>query len=81
VIATIPDPGAVLAATTPVLPDNVGYVAAAYLVFFVLVLVYVVIMAVKLVRFERELQELNELADGRDAAATTEPEREEAGAR
>jgi len=48
---------------TDTLPDNTGYVAAAYLVFFALVLVYVVIMASKLARFERELAELNELAD------------------
>jgi hypothetical protein len=45
------------------LPSNTGYVAAAYLVFFAIVLVYVVIMASKLARFERELTELNELAD------------------
>jgi CcmD family protein len=50
---------------TDTLPDNTGYVAAAYLVFFALVLVYVVIMAAKLARFERELSELNELADRR----------------
>ena len=48
---------------TDTLPDNTGYVAAAYLVFFALVLIYVVIMASKLARFERELAELNELAD------------------
>lgn len=45
------------------LPDNGGYVAAAYLVFFALVLVYFLIMAWKLSRLERELVELNELAD------------------
>jgi hypothetical protein len=54
---------------TDALPDNTGYVAAAYLVFLALVLVYVVIMAAKLVRFERELVELNDLADRRDAPA------------
>jgi CcmD family protein len=48
---------------TDTLPDNTGYVAAAYLVFFALVLIYVVIMATKLARFERELSELDELAD------------------
>ena len=52
-----------LAAST--LPDNVGYVAAAYLVFLALVLVYVAIMAAKLGRVERDLAQLNELADGR----------------
>ena len=48
---------------TDTLPDNTGYVAAAYLVFFALILIYVVIMATKLARFERELSELDELAD------------------
>jgi hypothetical protein len=76
-----------LAQTTNALPDNTGYVAAAYLVFFALVLIYVVIMASKLARFERELTELNELADDRDgfdphrAAADAEPEAEEAARR
>ena len=50
---------------TDTLPDNTGYVAAAYLVFLALVLIYVMIMAAKLQRFERELSELNELADRR----------------
>ena len=66
----------ILAQTTSALPDNTGYVAAAYLVFFALVLIYVVIMASKLSRFERELTELNDLADERAArtAAAHEPE-------
>ena len=55
----------ILAQSTPALPDNTGYVAAAYLVFLALVLVYVAIMASKLARFERELTELNELAGER----------------
>jgi CcmD family protein len=38
------------------------YVAAAYLVVFLFVLVYVVIIATKLARLERELAELAELA-------------------
>ena len=50
---------------TDTLPDNTGYVAAAYLVFFALILIYVIIMSAKLARFERELSELNELADER----------------
>jgi len=54
----------VLAQAPGTLPDdNTGYVAAAYLVFFALVLAYFVIMAAKLQRLERELVELNELAD------------------
>ena len=40
-------------------PDNTGYVFAAYLVFLALVLVYVAIMAIRLARVERELVELN----------------------
>ena len=38
------------------------YVAAAYLVVFVFVLVYLVIMALKLSRLDREIGELTELA-------------------
>ncbi|HEX7298371.1 MAG TPA: hypothetical protein VF257_05155 [Solirubrobacteraceae bacterium] len=53
---------------TDALPENTGYVAAAYLVFFALVLVYLVVMAIKLARFERELAELNELAEEREPA-------------
>lgn len=57
------NPG-VLAQASDVLPDdNAGYVAAAYLVFFALILVYFGIMAAKLQRLERELVELNALAD------------------
>jgi hypothetical protein len=75
----------ILAQTTNALPDNTGYVAAAYLVFFALVLIYVVIMASKLARFERELSELNELADERfgtgGARRDPAPEPEEAARR
>jgi hypothetical protein len=55
---------AILAADVT-LPDNSGYVVAAYLVFLVLLLIYVGIMATKLSRFERELTELNELAESK----------------
>ena len=48
------------------------YVAAAYLVVFLVVLGYVVIIATKLVRLERELAELAELARRRQEE---EPER------
>jgi hypothetical protein len=61
---------------TDTLPDNTGYVAAAYLVFFALVLIYVVIMAAKLARFERELSELDELADRQDEREREAGERE-----
>ena len=45
------------------LPANGGYVAAAYLVFLALILIYVGIMAYKLSKLERTAAELNELAD------------------
>ena len=48
------------------------YVAAAYLVVFVVVLAYVLIIATKLQRLEREVAELTELARARGAE---EPER------
>ncbi len=49
----------------PALPlDEAGtYVAAAYLVFFVLVVLYVAIIGGKVARMERELGELNEIAE------------------
>ncbi|HEV2786993.1 MAG TPA: hypothetical protein VGV67_11425 [Solirubrobacteraceae bacterium] len=51
----------------PALPlDEAGkYVAAAYLVFLALVLIYVAIMASKLSRIEREVVELAEIVEGR----------------
>ncbi len=54
----------------PALPlDEAGkYVAAAYVVFVALILVYVVIMAGRLRRLERELVELNDLVAERDAS-------------
>jgi len=62
----------------PALPlDEAGkYVAAAYLVFLALVLVYVAIMAARLARVQREVQEIAELV------AQHEPDgrREEVGA-
>ena len=45
-----------------------GYVAAAYLVFLALVLIYVAIMAARLSRVERELAELDDLAARRTGA-------------
>jgi hypothetical protein len=55
----------------PALPlDEAGkYVAAAYLVFVALLLIYVAIMASKLSRIEREVVELAELVEGRQDAA------------
>jgi hypothetical protein len=57
------------------LPENAGYVAAAYLVFLALLLVYVAIMAYKLIKVQRDVVEIDELTDR--ALAAREPEREE----
>ena len=48
----------------PALPlDEAGkYVAAAYLVFLALLLVYVAIMALRLSRIQQDIKELSELA-------------------
>ena len=46
------------------LPDNAGYVAAAYLVFVALLLIYLAIAAIRSSRLERELRELNRIAAG-----------------
>ena len=57
----------------PALPlDEAGkYVAAAYLVFLALILIYVAIMAGRLSRIEKDLEEVTELLERR-----TEQERE-----
>jgi len=62
----------------PSIPNDVGgkYVAGAYIVFLLLLLIYVVIMGMKLARIERELREVAEIAEARrdDApAAAGEP--------
>ncbi len=56
-----------LLADAPALPlDEAGkYVAGAYVVFVVLILIYVAIMAAKLQRIERELTELASFAEQR----------------
>jgi hypothetical protein len=60
----------------PALPlDDAGpYVAAAYLVFLALILIYVAIMAGKLVRIARDLGELTELVERRDQARAEDAE-------
>ncbi|MGA2009506.1 MAG: hypothetical protein ABSH51_03075 [Solirubrobacteraceae bacterium] len=62
-----------LLAAAPEIPLGTGgrFVAAAYIVFVVLILVYVAIMAVRAQRLERELDELRrdvEMARARDDA-------------
>jgi hypothetical protein len=64
----------------PAIPNDVGgkYVAGAYLVFVVLLLIYVAIMGMKLARIERGLREVAEIAeqrkDGTGAAETVRAE-------
>jgi CcmD family protein len=73
-----------LLVAAPALPlDEAGkYVAGAYVVFCVLIVVYVAIMASKLQRMEKELRELAGFAEHRvdsEVAATT-TDREEVSA-
>jgi hypothetical protein len=60
----------------PAIPNDVGgkYVAGAYIVFVVLLLIYVAIMGMKLTRIERGLRDVAEIAEQRKegAAAATE---------
>ena len=66
----------------PALPlDEAGkYVAGAYVVFMVLIVVYVAIMAAKLQRIERELRELAGFVENRANGESAAPEREEVNA-
>ncbi|HVY97739.1 MAG TPA: hypothetical protein VHA54_12330 [Solirubrobacterales bacterium] len=59
-----------LLAEAPALPlDEAGkYVAAAYIVFVLLLVVYVGIMAAKLQRIEREMREIASFAEQRKEA-------------
>jgi hypothetical protein len=74
-----------LIAASPALPlDEAGkYVAGAYVVFVVLLVVYVAIMAMKLSRIEAELKDLANFVEGKEAPPRAEtratPGREEAG--
>jgi hypothetical protein len=75
---------ALVLAEVPALPLNEAgkYVAGAYVVLFVLVLIYVSIMAIRLSRIERELGELLELSRAgdtgpEDQAASSIPPRPE----
>ena len=55
----------------PALPlDEAGkYVAAAYIVFLALILIYVAIMAVRLARIQQDIRELAEIVEDREAGA------------
>jgi hypothetical protein len=71
-----------LLAGAPALPlDEAGkYVAGAYIVFVLLLVVYVSIMAAKLQRMERELRELAGFAENRANGEAAAPEREKVSA-
>jgi hypothetical protein len=58
---------ALLLAAAPAIPNDVGgkYVAGAYIVFILLLLIYVAIMAMKLARIENGLKEVADIAEGR----------------
>ncbi len=63
-----------LLADAPALPLHTAgkYVAGAYIVLFVIVLIYVAIMAIRLSHLERDLGELLELAERSETAAALE---------
>jgi hypothetical protein len=67
----------------PALPlDEAGkYVAAAYLVFLALILVYVAIMAVRQARIQKDVEEIARLLDEREARTDPAREIEEVAAR
>ena len=58
-----------LLAVAPAIPNDVGgkYVAGAYIVFVLLLLIYVAIMGMKLARIERDLTEIAAIAEERQA--------------
>jgi Na+/melibiose symporter-like transporter len=67
-----------LLAAAPALPlHSAGpYVAAAYIVFVVVILVYLAIMATRLRRTERELTALRAKLEARERATSNEAERD-----
>jgi hypothetical protein len=67
-----------LLAASPALPlDEAGkYVAGAYIVFVLLLVIYVAIMAAKLQRIERDLRELASFAETRSSSEKAAPGRE-----
>jgi hypothetical protein len=67
-----------LFAVAPALPLHTAgpYVAAAYIVFLALVLVYVAIMATRLARTERELTELRRDVEQRRQSEAQDPDRQ-----
>jgi HAMP domain-containing protein len=65
-------------AETPALPLHTAgpYVAAAYIVFLLILLIYVAIMATRLMRNQRELAELRRQLEQREDMSEVEAEQE-----
>ena len=57
------------------------YLAAAYLVFLALILVYVAIMAVRQARIQKDVEEISRLLEAREIPAPPERPVEEVGSR
>ena len=72
----MPDPLVNWLVAAPAIPNDVGgkYVAGAYIVFVVLLLIYVAIMGMKLARIERGLRDVAEIAEQRKEGAAAEAE-------
>jgi hypothetical protein len=68
-----------LVAVAPALPLHTAgpYVAAAYIVFLALVLIYVAIMATRLARTERDLTELRRDVEQRRQSEARDPDRQQ----
>ena len=62
-----------LLADAPAIPNDIGgkYVAGAYIVFLLLLLIYVAIMGMKLAWIERDITEIAAIAEERKAGAET----------
>ena len=56
--------------------DSTGYVAAAYLVFLAVLLIYVAIMGLRVSRMERDLTEIDDLVRAQKEAETEAAEKE-----
>lgn len=59
------------------LPDDSGYVVAAYLVFFALLVIYLAITAYRLTGLEKKLTDLTQQLDDAERTKTTDAERDE----
>jgi hypothetical protein len=56
------------------IPDNSGYVVAAYLVFFALLVIYLAITAFRLVKIDKQLDELTQQLDDAERPGAAAPQ-------